>query len=262
MIGSVDIVEAIRSMTKPSLPYASITRGVGKSNLDIPADWFGRPKCELQNLVQGLQSVWPSLRRGALTLLGVFEDMQHYTMVLVRHKERVEEYDLPVMADHRNWIQHRLLSSSVNVDTDGYVFDDLYQSLWLAASIYCLIVVFPYPAATAPFDLLASRLRGVMSRDTMLWKDRPEVTLWLSFMGGLAALDAPYDRLWFAQAVQICSSCLQLATWREAKSVLGFFLWHGAVSDDDGRTLFEEAQMHDDLNWSSQTNAGFQPRMK
>jgi hypothetical protein len=190
---SIDILEAVRSMSKPKLPHASITNGVGKSNLEAPAGWFGQPRCSLQNLVLGFRILWPCLNPPISDLLDFIEDMQPFTIVLDKHEGKSGDFDLALMADHRNWILYRLLSLAVSDHPEESLDEDLYRSCWLGASIYCLIVVFPYPACTAPFDKLAGRLRSAMIAEAMLLSERPELCLWLAFMGGLAAVDVPDD---------------------------------------------------------------------
>jgi hypothetical protein len=205
---SVDIVEAVRLTSMPTLPYASITRGVGKSDLDLPAGWFGQPRWALQNLVLGFRIQWPCSRPPISELLDVIEDMQHFTIVIDKHEGKMGELDLTLMADHRNWIQYRLLSLAVSAGPEEGAADGLYRACLLGASIYCLIVVFPYPASTAPFDQLAGRLRGAMITEARFISERPEVSLWLAFMGGLAAVDMEDDRIWFSRVVQMC--CIKL----------------------------------------------------
>lgn len=205
-------MESARSMSEPKLPYASITKGVGRSDLEAPAGWFGQPRSALRNLVLGFRTLWPCLHLPTSGLLDVIEDMRHFTIVLDKHEGKSGDFDLALMADHRNWIQYRLSSLAERADPEESLDDGLYRSCWLGARIYCMIVVFPYPASTAPFDKLADRLRGAIITEAMLVSERPALSLWLAFMGGLAAVDTQDGRVWFSRVVQICCLRLQLST--------------------------------------------------
>lgn len=244
--------------SKPTLPYVSLTKGVDKTHLNLPAGWFSQARFALCRSVESFRGIFSQGHWSTSELLDIIEHMSRFTLVIDKHHDKLAMLDLPLMADHRNLVQYRLmmLPTPADLNLAGVVVDELYDVCRLGAMIYCLIVVFPYPASRAPFrrlavDLLASMAKVVAKLDSM-----PELSLWLLFMGGIAAVGDPPERALCVHFLRKPLSALQLHTWNESREILEAFLWYDRVSDSDGRELFHEAKRPRSISGQPVTDAG------
>ncbi|KAL7943490.1 hypothetical protein V8C42DRAFT_329199 [Trichoderma barbatum] len=82
--------------------------------------------------------------------------------------------------------------------------------------------------------------------DTDLEDHNPELTLWLSMLGGLWA-SAGYDEHWLPPRIRPMAMRLDIRSWDEACTVVGHFPWIHALHDDPGRALWDRAHQDESM---------------
>jgi hypothetical protein len=116
-----------------------------------------------------------------------------------------------------------------------------YESARLAAHMYSLLCVYPYPAGPAPFAELAIRLRKELAvlEPGAITDQESKLLLWILFMGAIMTIGTP-DRYCFVSALNTVSRSLEVESWQDVKSILATFLWLDMTNDVDGRDIWEE----------------------
>ncbi|KAL7935998.1 hypothetical protein V8C35DRAFT_278229 [Trichoderma chlorosporum] len=82
--------------------------------------------------------------------------------------------------------------------------------------------------------------------DTDLEDHNPELTLWLSILGGLWASDG-YDEHWLPPRIRPMAIRLDIRSWDEVCNVVGHFPWVHALHDDLGRALWDQAHQDESM---------------
>ncbi|PYI04729.1 hypothetical protein BO78DRAFT_431060 [Aspergillus sclerotiicarbonarius CBS 121057] len=174
-----------------------------------------------------------------------FEAMALYTTMVERYlRGEIARPDTQAMCDQRNLIQHCLMSLPP-ADGSSEV-DRFYEVCRVSAIIYSIGVIFPLPAATAPFSALVQTLRTNLG-DVPLegsWLSSPEETvllLWVVTMGGIAATGMP-EREWFVGMLQETALQAGLGEWRTLRQSLKTILWLHSACDAAGEKLWNETQ--------------------
>jgi hypothetical protein len=155
--------------------------------------------------------------------------------------------DIRVLIDHRNTVQHDLLSLPTGDELEpGDVRSVcLYDSIRHAAVIYSAAVTFPLPPLTGIFRKLSSSLKKVVDESKLdpCWQMRPKTLLWILVLGGIAATNAP-ERIWYVQKLSALSISLGFPDWDEVAEELGTYLWLESACEVGGRLLWMEVMNH------------------
>jgi hypothetical protein len=212
----------------------------------------GFPEHWKHSSFQPLQDLFTALR-----------SMAGYTVLVYNHCQGVATQSLGTLTDHRNSVQHRVLSLPPYPNEQcGFLppcpyeqcsepIYQLYESTRLAAQMYSLLCVYPYPPGPAPFGELAIRLRKELSslNPKAITDQESRLLLWILVMGAIMTLGT-LDRFYFISILSTVSSQLQIESWQEMKSILVAFLWLDMTNDIDGRDIWDE------LNHPSSKHSG------
>jgi hypothetical protein len=175
-------------------------------------------------------------------LFTILRYMAGYTVVIYNHCQGISIQSTGTMTDQRNSIQHRLLCTPAYLyEQCGEGVHQLYECTRLAAQMYSLLCIYPYPPGPAPFEKLALRLRRELSGldPATITEQESKLLLWILFMGSIMTIGTP-DRLCFVSALSTVSRSLNLESWQDVKSVLSTFLWLDMTNDIDGRDIWDE----------------------
>lgn len=200
----------------------------------------------LASLGKGFRLLWNEPRCSYIKeFLDIVQDICKYTQLVNEYVEgRMVHVKLSETIDQRNLTQHKLLSlptgDAIEAGPNSEAVESIYEPFRLATNIFSLLVVFPLPPETAPFALLASKLREQLSRTLSDGAALPtQPLLWILVMGGIAAIDTPH-RSWFVCKIGTLMTGMGLAAWEDVRSILQYFLWLEGVSEFDGRMLLGE----------------------
>ncbi|KAE9370819.1 hypothetical protein N431DRAFT_468834 [Stipitochalara longipes BDJ] len=264
-INGLDLLVGIRggihNITTPGIaPMISIIDIIGSTRLFTPAKfphvpWNEQPVlCESLGPVDELPNSMPSIGRGfpeewkhsefqPLQILFInLRYIASYTVVVYNHCQGIAIQSTGTLTDQRNAIQHRILCMP------AYPYEQctrpiyqFYESTRLAAQMYSLLCIYPYPPGPAPFGELANRLRRELAGLDLITMTNQEskLLLWILFMGSIMVLGTP-DRFCFVSALSTIAQSLQLESWQDAKSILTTFLWLDMTSDIDGKDVWDE----------------------
>ncbi|KAH8703988.1 hypothetical protein BGW36DRAFT_286819 [Talaromyces proteolyticus] len=178
-------------------------------------------------------------------LVDLFADIYSYNAVVELYMQGIfagsfAGSDAPVMADRRNWIQHRALSLDSADDLEIADTSPAYEALRLATVIYCLLTIFPLVPIMAPYAQLTNKLRQALCNQSRGWKNSPEYLLWVLVVGGIASTQ-PETTTWFAATLSQVAAVTKLSSWDDVKNVIKSVLWLGAMCDDRGEELWNKA---------------------
>jgi len=139
----------------------------------------------------------------------------------------------------------------------GFEIGDLvHECCRLTALIFSDMVLFPMPSCTKIKPRLSGELRRVLedleereevTEEVNRSTSMPDMLLWISILGGIAA-SFTEDRRWFETQLRTRlaereKSCPEngLKTWAEFKSRVAKFLWWDPVVDSPALDLFKAA---------------------
>ncbi|RAK95934.1 Cys6 transcription factor domain-containing protein [Aspergillus ibericus CBS 121593] len=176
----------------------------------------------------------------------IFEAMALYTAMVEQYlRGEIARPDTQAMCDQRNLIQHGLLSlHPAEGSSDSARF---YEVCRASALIFSVGVIFPLPAATAPFAALVQTLRTHLGDAPPLedggpaFPAAPALRLWIIAMGGIAATGTP-EREWFVGRLQHSARQAGLGEWQALRQSLQTILWLDSACDAAGEQLWTEAQ--------------------
>jgi hypothetical protein len=177
-------------------------------------------------------------------LVNVLRDMSHYNAMVGAHSQgMMPSPDMAVLADKRNLTQHRLLSlpSAYDFEEQFFAVHKTYESTRLAAIMYSLLVLFPLPAATAPFTRLAQMLKTALvdSELKTSWRRAPKLLLWILVVGGVGSMNTP-DRSWYVAALCWLTAAVGIKRWEDLREVVMPILWLEYTCDAAGQALWGE----------------------
>lgn len=177
-------------------------------------------------------------------LVDVLRGMCEYNSTIELYSQGMIPYpNMAAIADKRNWVQHCLLSLPSVHDFDGQYFQGhrTYEPCRVAAIMYSLLIIFPLPAATAPFPRLAGMLKAALidSELRTSWDSALELLTWILVVGGIASKNAP-ERIWFVAALGRLTATVRISKWEELKRVVMSFLWVESACDSAGQALWNE----------------------
>lgn len=156
---------------------------------------------------------------------------------------------LELLGDKRNLVQHYLTSVPAYPFEEGHEGPDrMYECTRLAARMYSLLVIFPVHHSTAPFGLHTSLLLKELSHfdAANISAQESKLFVWVLVMGAIMAVGTP-DRFWFISALRPVASRLRLNSWEDMKALLVTFLWLDLTNDPDGRDVWDEVSMFQNL---------------
>jgi hypothetical protein len=233
---SSDILGATQSLSKPYWPLLDRTM---RSKLEMP-------KVPCRKLAQRFQDLLSfGINNKAASVLQELADL---TTIIDNHCRGSKFIsDITVLIDHRNTVQHNLLSLPKGDELEPGEISSvcLYDAIRLAAVIYSAAVTFPLPPLTGIFRKLATELKIVVdeSKSDRCWQLCPKTLLWILVMGGIAATNAP-ERIWYIQNLSVVSSALRFLNWDEAADEFSNYLWLESACDAGGRLLWMEVMDH------------------
>jgi len=170
--------------------------------------------------------------------------MTDYTLVIDDYAQgRLMHLSMTAIIDQRNGTQHALMSlpSASTYIPDPRISEPLYEACRLAAIIYSIIVIFPFPACTAPFPELVTLLKKELESESVRrdWQRAGELILWILFMGGIASLGLG-ERRWYVEAVAGLAGRMGIINYDGAREILQNFLWLGSTSEGDALRIWSE----------------------
>ncbi|OAP56105.1 hypothetical protein AYL99_09284 [Fonsecaea erecta] len=246
-----DLIFASRTIQRPRLPFApclsvnfeSVLTGVWRA--DHPLHRLGRGFSVLDHVGAPLLDT--------LDLQVALHGLSQYTLAVDDYLAgRPEAPSLAVLEELRCWVMHGILSLTTPPDLPHAPCPTglaVLQTCQLAALTYGMLCVFPLPAA--PFARLARRIRQCLARGDVAraWAAAPHLTLWITFIGGVASLGANNDdddddtRAWFVCVIDRCRRRLRIDSWLALRdAVLLEFLWLPTTNDADGMELWHEIE--------------------
>jgi Fungal specific transcription factor domain len=170
--------------------------------------------------------------------------MVEYTTVVNDYAQgRLMHVSMTAIIDQKNGTQFALMSlRAANAHLpDPRIIEPLYEACRLAAIIYSILVVLPWPASTAPFPELAIQLEEELNGGDIM-KDSPrapELLLWILFMGGIASIGLA-QRTWYVEGIGSLAKKMNLVSSEKIKEIMMNFLWLGSTSDGDGLELWND----------------------
>jgi hypothetical protein len=177
-------------------------------------------------------------------LAEILRNMKDYNAVINLYCQGLlQDLELVVIADRRNWIQYSLVSlSSVHEFHEQFLqAHKTYEACRLGAMIYSMLVIFPLPAANRPFRRLSGMVKAALVKSCMpdSWHPSPDLLLWVLVLGGIAARNAE-ERVWFINALDRATDMAAVSSWEELKQVMTSVMWMESVCDPGGQTLWNE----------------------
>ncbi|OQV03894.1 hypothetical protein CLAIMM_08873 isoform 3 [Cladophialophora immunda] len=247
MLSYGDLILASRSLQKPTLPFVPIGESPERTLATIQRR--GHPLAQLGSGFQTLYDVLPS--EMAQELCFVLSHLSTYLLAVEDYiMGRPQAQSMLLLADQRNFIQHRLMSmfSSPRDSTSADEMYSLQQAAWCAGVVYSLISVFPIPPARGPFAKLAARIKQHListssSHDGKKWRKGASLMLWITFMGALASTAdqrSEAEKTWYISVLERLVHRMQILSWQSLRAQLLNFLWFPSTSDTDGQQLWRE----------------------
>lgn len=177
-------------------------------------------------------------------LVEILRNMKDYNAVINLYSQGLlQDLELVVIADRRNWIQYSLVSLSSVHEFHEQFFQahKTYEACRLGAMIYSMLVVFPLPAANRPFRRLSGMVKTALveSGTPVSWHSSPELLLWILVLGGIAAQNTE-ERPWFINTINGAAGMAAVSSWEELKQVMTTVMWMDSVCDLGGQTLWNE----------------------
>jgi hypothetical protein len=178
-------------------------------------------------------------------LVSLFEDIYSYNAVVELYMQGIfagsfAGSDAPVMADRRNWIQHRALSLDTAEELGIADSCPVYEAMRLATLTYCLLTIFPLVPIMAPYPRLTTQLRQALCNESRGWNSAPEYLIWCLVIGGIASTQTK-TTAWFAATLSQVAEAKNLSSWADIKKVLTSVLWLGPICDDRGEEFWNNA---------------------
>jgi hypothetical protein len=158
------------------------------------------------------------------------------------------------LMDCRNLIQHRLLSlpdaagDSISLfaasEADTGEARAIYGACLATTLLLSIHVILPLPAPSGPRVLLLERLIVALSSvditEELLLPGWSQMSLWCSFIGGIAALGSS-SRGYFVAKIKDTALACGLESWEEVRVELERFIWLGLSCDARAVELWREA---------------------
>ncbi|EXJ64632.1 hypothetical protein A1O7_00969 [Cladophialophora yegresii CBS 114405] len=253
MLSYGDLLLASRSLHNPVYPFVPIGDSPARSLADV-----SRTDHPLAKLGTGFRVLRDLISNDESTqrLLSILRDLATYSLGVYDYiMGRPEAPSLRVLADQRNFVQHRLMqicamsgdhTADAATDDPASTFQ-LEEACWVAAAVYSLIAVFPVPHPNAPFATLAKQLKQHLvhtsSHFARRWQKPSPLVLWMTFMGALASMadeDTQEEKAWYITVLERLVHRMQIPSWERLKDLLLDFLWFPNTSDPDGQQLWKE----------------------
>ena len=151
--------------------------------------------------------------------------------------------NIAVLIDHRNNIQHHLLSLPKGDELmPGEVRSTtLYESIRLAAIIYSAAVTFPLPPLTGIFKKSSASLKAIVG-ELMHENHRqpcPKILLWILVLGGIAASGTEH-RVWYVKKLAAVPGALTFCQWDDVVVEMENWLWLRSACNEGGSSLWVE----------------------
>jgi hypothetical protein len=234
-----DIIFSMNSASKPIFPplrrhetYITAVRAWATSSS--------------RKFVQKLGSKFWNLQNHGLTddMLQVFDAVGSVTIAIDHYlKGEPDAPTVGVIARTRTAIQKLLLLLLPDEELNiiPLLSPYLYEACRLAGLIYGIAVVFPIPKPYDMFRTLSQRLKFYIEKFGICESQSLEVQhvfLWMSMLGGIAALDKA-ERLWFVSQLVRLIGILRI-DWDSAEEILESFLWLDSACGSGGRRLWAE----------------------
>jgi hypothetical protein len=147
---------------------------------------------------------------------------------------------LPVLAEQRNFVQHKIMTL-MNVRVTQTPDDDerIIAVSYLAGVIYSLLCVFPLPGA--PLRSIVQRIKShfMLYNFSHELERAPQLITWILCMTGIASAGQP-ERSWVITQLISMLVGQQVDTWEDVGQSLQRFLWLPRTNERDGMILWNE----------------------
>ncbi|QKX64104.1 uncharacterized protein TRUGW13939_11277 [Talaromyces rugulosus] len=241
MMSLATVMFSSKFLHKPLFPFIPIIKTNGRHK---QPDWPSPIQYLLRMYTGGK---FPKLQALGVPseMIGLFEDIYTYNAVVELYMQGIftgsfAGSDAPVMADRRNWIQHRALSLDSAEELGIADTCPAYEAIRLATLTYCLLTIFPLVPIMAPYPRLTTQLRQALCNEWNGWNSAPEYFLWSLVVGGIASTQSK-TTAWFAAILSQVAVARNLSSWADIKEVLTSVLWLGPICDDRGEELWKNA---------------------
>lgn len=242
------IMFATKALAKPMCPYIPLNKTNGKHT---QPDWPPSIESLLRSSSSG--GSHPSNLLGAgipVDVTSLLQDMRSFSRVVEFFMKGVmtietSESELSVVADRRNWIQHKALSLPPASELPPSEFTPIYEPLRFAMITYSILVVFTVLPSLAPFPRL-SRLIKQAIIDYPVRKDwnlqMMHVLIWILVIGGIISTDEE-TATWFAGLLGVVSSTIGVNSWADLRALLTTVVWADVDEglDPQTRAFWEKA---------------------
>jgi hypothetical protein len=241
MMSLATVMFSSKFLHKPLFPFIPIIKTNGRHK---QPDWPSPIQYLLRMYTGGK---FPKLQALGVPsdMVGLFEDIYTYNAVVELYMQGIftgsfAGSDAPVMADRRNWIQHRALSLDSAEELGITDTCPAYEAIRLATLTYCLLTIFPLVPIMAPYPRLTTQLRQALCNEWHGWNSAPEYFLWCLVVGGIASTQSK-TTAWFAAILSQVAAARNLSSWADIKEVITSVLWLGPICDDRGEELWKNA---------------------
>jgi hypothetical protein len=226
---------ASKFLIKPLFPYISLSDSYSQP------DW--PPGIALLLPIYGKEDFDELLSLGLPTdLVHILRDMYSYSIVIKLYSQGiVTGASHMVMADRRNWIQHRLLSLPTADELE--TVSPVYEAIRLAAISYSLLTIFPLVYSQAPFYDLSRLLIATLAADAnsempkSCWSSIPKFVIWVSVIGGIVSTEMETTMKFVSILDHSCTKN-GVFGWEDLQKVLKSVMWVDKICDEWGEELW------------------------
>ncbi|KAJ9195494.1 hypothetical protein DTO164E3_6807 [Paecilomyces variotii] len=241
---------ATRSLSKPVLPYVALAK---TNKGSIQPDWPLNVLAQIS--AYGPARDFKQYVRTGLTgeLAEILQDIHTYSIVIdLFDKGKLHYPGDHIMADRRNYIQHRLMSlPSLAECAHNALFVEthrVYEPCRLATMIYSLLTVFPVPPVNAPLAQLGRLVRIALTESDpqKSWHAAPDLLRWAFVLGAIASgvesttADDREVRAWYIRSLRRLAPVFQIRSWNDLKRSMKKVLWLDCLCDPYGKELWNE----------------------
>ena len=195
-------------------------------------------------------------------LAETFHAMKIYTSMLDGYQRgALKTFDLSLIADQRNIIQHHVLSlpraSEIKVVFTVKV-KGVYEVCRIATLIFSMGVMFPLQKLSTAYNPLVKQLKlELLELKAMMDIYQPEVldlVIWVATLGAIAA-EKTIERSWFVHVLKHLTEHARISRWNDLEERLERILWLRNACNDAGYRLWLEVQdeTNDKCNYNLST---------